>query len=141
MLVQYAHFVPEFLNVGATMVPDIGVLGHDAKGQLLATATDDERWIWFLDRFRFEASLRKLVVLPLKVGEMLREEPLGDFTRFSEAADALAWRVERDTHALVLVLVPAGADAEVDSTVGDHIHRGRHVGMDRGVAVGVACDH
>ena len=141
MLVQHAHLVPEVLHVGGREVPDVGVARHDAQGELLAAAADDEGRIRLLDRLRLAAGLLELVVAPVEVGELLGPEPPGDLAGLAEAPDALAGRVERDAHALVLVLVPAGADAEIEATVGDHVHRGRHVGMDRGVAVGVARDH
>src|SRR4051794_7235277 len=115
----------EVLYIGGHEVPDVGVLRHDAQGELLAAATDDERGIRLLDRLRFAARLAELVVPPLEVGELLRAQPPGDLAGLAEATNALARRVERDSHALVLVLVPAGADAEIEATVGDHIDGGR----------------
>ena len=91
--------------------------------------------------FGSQASLVELVVAAVEVGELLGPEPPRDLAGFAEAPDTLAGRVERDPHTLVLVFVPTGADAELEAAVGDHVHRGRHVGMDRGVAVGVARDH
>ena len=49
--------------------------------------------------------------------------------------------VERDAHAGVLVLVPAGADAEIEPAVGDDVDGGGDVGEHGGVTVGVAGDH
>ena len=58
VLVQDAHLVLEVLHIGGHEVPDVGVLRHDAQGELLAAAADDERWIRLLDRLRLAARLR-----------------------------------------------------------------------------------
>src|SRR5262249_11491344 len=102
---------------------------------------NDEWWVRLLDRLWLAAGLFQLVVAPLEVGEVLREKPLRDLAGLAEAPDALAGRVERDTHALMLVFVPAGADAEIQATARDHVHCGGHMGVDRRMTVGVARDH
>jgi hypothetical protein len=55
---------------------------------------------------------------------VLRPQAPSDLAGLPEAPDALAGRVEGDPHALVLVLVPAGADAELETTLGDRLPDG-----------------
>src|SRR5262245_59710546 len=101
--------MPEGLDIGTGEVPDVGVSRRDAQGELLTTAADDDGRIRLLHRFRLQPGLGELVVPPIEVGEVLRPEPLGDLAGLAEAPDALAGGIEWDSHALVLILIPAGA--------------------------------
>src|SRR3712207_354541 len=95
MLAQDAHLVTERLDRAAGEVPDVGVLGDDAEGELLAAAADHERRVRTLDRLRLAARLRELVVAAVVVGRGPGEQQLDQVARLAEAADALARSEER----------------------------------------------
>jgi hypothetical protein len=116
-------------------------IGDDAQGELLAGATNHKGRVGFLDGFGLATGFFELVVAPVEVGELLSKEALGDFAGFTEAANALARGIERQTHAGVFVFVPASTHAKVEAATRDNVDSSGHVGMHGGVAVGVAGDH
>ena len=57
MLAQDAVLVLEDRDVVAGRIPDVGVFGDHAEGQLLAAAADDDRRVGPLDRLRLGARI------------------------------------------------------------------------------------
>src|SRR5579863_8398339 len=72
MFVKHRIFMVERRNVSTDKVPDTGVFGNDTQGQLLATATNHEGWVRFLDRFGFATSIFEMIIFAIKVGDGLR---------------------------------------------------------------------
>src|SRR5215204_3551774 len=101
-------------------VPDVGVLGHDAKGNLLAPATDEDgdgsrgRRVQLLETL-FDHGHRRVEV----------EQPA------SFGAELVAVLV-------VFLLEPSGADAKDQTPVRDVVHRAGHVREQTRVPVRVA---
>jgi hypothetical protein len=93
-----------------------------------------------LDRLGLADGVLELVVLAVDGGRGLPQQTVQDLQRFDETVQALLDRRQLDAVLLVLVDLPAGADAQGEPAVGDPVDGGRHVGQHRRVPVGVAID-
>ena len=57
----------DLLGRSAWDIPDVGILCHDAQGQLFATTTNDEGRIRLLDRFGRAIGIFDLIVAALEI--------------------------------------------------------------------------
>ena len=71
----------------------------------------------------------------------IRPHALDDLDALAQHPDAVLRRRELVAVRLELLLVPAGADAEVEATAADHVEAGADLGGERRLAVAVAADH
>src|SRR5690606_3092532 len=102
-------------------------------------AADQQRQ-GLLHRLRLAERAAQLVVLTLEGRARRAQQPLDAVARLVQPGEALPRRRELDAVLLVLVHLPAGAEAEHDATAGHVVERRRPVRDDRRVAVRVAED-
>src|SRR5207247_9253141 len=95
---------------------DIGIARGEAK-QLWATATDEERRMRTLDGTREVVEARHPVVAALEVGRTIGEKTLHDAYRLGQPIDSDGAGIVWDSGALILRLVPAGADADLQPAI------------------------
>ena len=138
MVVQDLRLVGDQLRA-APRVPLVGVLGDDAQHALLAAAADQDRQR-VLHRLRFADRVGELVVLAVEGGRGLAQQAVQDLQGLDETVQQPLHRGQLDAVLLVLVDLPAGADAEGEAAAGDLVDGGRHVGQHGRVPVGVAVD-
>ena len=110
----------------------------DRSVRSLAGPADADRRVRLLDRLRLAAGVVQLVVLPVEGRRSLVSRPDDDLERLVEAVEPLLQRGQVDAVGVALLLVPAGADPELEPAVRDDVERGGHVRQHRRVAVGVA---
>jgi hypothetical protein len=79
-------------------------------------------------------------MLALEGGARLRPQRPDDLDAFLEPVGAVVLRAELEPQHGVLVLGPAGADAELQPPAGQVVDRDGHLRQHRGMAVGVADD-
>ena len=96
------------------------------------------RWIG-LGSSRWRAPVRVDVAAVVVEGR-LGQQADDRLDAFAEAVEAFTQGRQVDAVGAALLLVPAGADAELEPAVGDHVDAGRHVGQHRRVAVHEAGD-
>ena len=120
----------------APHVPLVGVAGDDAEHPV-ALAADEERER-VLHGLGLTDGVGELVVAAVERGGLLAEEAVPHLAGLLEAGQQLAGPREVDAVLLVLVDLPAGADAEQHAPVADVVDGGRPVRDDGGVPVGVA---
>ncbi len=106
-----------------------------------------------LDRLGLADRAGELVTAPIEVkGLILGPQSARNRARFGQSPDSLGRRDDRHAISVVLPadalqerpgqLAAAGPDPEVQPSSGDHVHRGGHLGQQRGCAEPVAChDH
>ena len=121
-------------------VPVLRVAGHGPQRALRAGSADDDGRVRPLHRLRLTARLAQLVVRALEVGDLVAQQARDHLERLVEPIEALLERREVDAERIALVLVPAGADAELEPAVRHDVERRRHVREHRRVAVRVAGD-
>ena len=119
-------------------VPVVRALGHDAQRDLLAAAADHQLGMRLLHRLGIERRVGELVVAALEGGAALRPQRRDDLARLVQPLQPLAQGIERNAVRLVLVLLPAGAEAEQQPPARDDVDLRGHLGHDGRVAVGVA---
>ena len=137
--VEDRHLVRE-LRRRAAHVPHLRVARDELQQHLLTAAADDDRWVRLLYRLRPVPGLRDLVVLAREVGAVVAPHAHADLERFSELLEALLDGRERVAVGLVLLLEPAGAEAELEAAAGDRVEARRHLRDQRGAAIRVAAD-
>ena len=81
------------------------------------------------------AGALELVVLAVEVGGLLAEQADQHRTRFLEPIEPFPKAAQLDAIGARLLLIPAGADPQLESSVRDDVERGGHVGQQGGVAV------
>src|SRR5439155_25192241 len=97
-----------------------------------------ERRPRLLDRSRPRWRFFQLVIGALVTADLVAQEEIEDFHRFLEAVHPLpGWR-EVDAEGRVLGLIPAGAEAHVEATIGDVVHSDCFSGEQRRMTEGVA---
>src|SRR6266545_3736651 len=131
------------LRENVRAAPDVPVVGparDDLERHLFAAAADHELGARLLDRLRHERRVVELVVLALEGRALLGPEHVQDLAGFIQTLEPLAHRIERQAVGLVLVLLPAGANAADEPATRDDVYVGRHLGQHRGMAVGIARD-
>src|SRR3954454_19484368 len=121
VLVEYGVLVRQRLGV-AEAVPDVRVLGDQLQRLLLTAAADQHRDV---------PGRRRVQLGPA----LLDPRP-----RLAEGVQPAARSTELVAVLVVVLLEPAGSDAEDQPAVTDVVDRARHVGEQVGVAVGVAGD-
>src|SRR5438132_787753 len=100
------------LRVDVGGVPAVRILGRRPERALLALAADPDGQT-LLDGLRIAARVVEVEVLALEVRDGLIEEHAQDLHRFLEMILADADPLEGDAETLVLVLMPARADAQL----------------------------
>ena len=114
---------------------DVGDLTREAQHARLAT-TDDERRTAGRVRPRRTGQVGDRVVLAREVdGLLLREQRLQDLRVLDHAIDAHLRRFHRDARAVVVELLPARADADLEPPFRQHVDRRELTGEHRGMAV------
>ena len=102
---------------------------------LLAAAADADRRVRLLRALRLVAGVLELVVLAVEGRGLLGEQAGQHLAGLLEAVEALLDAAELDAVGAGLLLVPAGADAELEPAVGDDVERRGHVGQHGGMPV------
>src|SRR5436190_2512567 len=82
-----------------------------------ASATQEERRVWLLDRRRSALDALDRVVLAGECELSAREELLDDLDGFLEALDSSARRVVWNARLLVVRQQPSGADAQLETAI------------------------
>ena len=119
-------------QVGA--VPAVAEASDHRQGALTPDAATPDAEA-FLHGFGVAAGVGKGEVLTLEVHVVLGEEEADDLDALLQDVESLPERGEGDAVGAVLVLVPAGADAEFDAPAAEVVHGGEGVGEDGRVAV------
>ena len=118
----------ELLDRPADEVPVLRVPGGRAQRPALAAAADADGRMGPLHPLGLAAGVGQLVVVAGEGRRLLREEPDQDLAGLLEAVAALLGRPELDAVGAGFLLVPAGADPELEAAVRDDVERGGHVG-------------
>ena len=114
---QHLALACELLDAARRAVPVLRAAGDGAQRALLAAAADADRRVRPLHRLRLAAGGRQLVVLAVEVGGLVGEQPDDHLERLVEAVEALLERRQLDAVGVALLLVPAGAEAELEAAV------------------------
>ena len=130
-----SRLLRELLGWTADEVPVLGVARGDRQCALLAAAADADRRVRALRALGLVAGVLELVVLAVEVGGLLAQQAGQHLAGFLEPVEALLDGAQLDAVGARLLLVPAGADPELEASVGDDVERGGHVGQYRRVAV------
>src|SRR3989441_310951 len=118
-------------------VPVIRVLGDDTQGDALAPAADHQLGVRRLDGLGIERGVGELVVAPLEGGAPLGPQRPDHLTGLVQALEPLAQRVEGDAVGLVLVLLPARAEAQQEAAAGNDVDLRGHLRHHRRMAIRV----
>ena len=114
--------------------------GREGEHTLAATS-DDQWWTGLLHRSRRERVAEHLVVLSVEVKRPVRmQEALDDLGGLLEAGHPQRGMVVGQTRFVVVRAHPARAEAELETTVAQHVERGRLLGEHERMAVVVAED-
>src|SRR5262245_11564991 len=117
MLAQHLEFPGQLAGaVAGEQVAGIGVAGHQPQRLLLATATDQDRWMRLTQRRRRAQWLGQRVVLAVDRLRVATPHVRGDLERFLEHFETFSDARKRQPESARLALVPAGADTEPGST-------------------------
>lgn len=81
------------------------------------------------------AGTLELIEPALKIGAVRGQKAGQHLAGFLEAVEAFLDAAQLDAVGAGFLLVPAGADPQLEAPVGDDVEGGRHVGQHRGVAV------
>ena len=100
----------------APHIPVIGMPGHNAQRDALASSTNHQFGMWFLHRLRIERRIGKLVVAAIEVTSAAGPERPDHFARLIQPLQAFAHRVKRQAVSFVFVLLPARSEAEQQPT-------------------------
>src|SRR5262249_24914370 len=122
----------ELRLVDSEVVPDVGMLRHDAQQLLLAAAADQDGWT--SHRLRLAPSLVDARWLAGERGLLLGEQPLHQLAGFLERLEALADGRERRAVRLVLGGEPAAAEPDDHAAVRDLVDGRRLLGEHGGIA-------
>ena len=137
---QHLELVDDVLGRAARVVPVLGEAGDAPQRAALAEAADADRRVRALDRLGLAAGVLQRVVLPGEVRRGVGQQPDDDLERLVEAVEALLQRRQVDAVGRALLLVPTGAEAELEAALRHDVDRGGHVREHRRVAVHVAGD-
>jgi hypothetical protein len=138
VFVEDLAFACELVDRTARVVPVLCEPGHRSQRAPFAAAPDDDGRMWALHRLGLTTRLLQPVVLTLEVGRGVREQADDHLAGLVEHVEPLLERRQFDAVGVTLLLVPPGADPELEAAVGDDVECGRHVGQHRRVAVHVA---
>src|SRR6266700_421977 len=125
----------------ATDVARIAVLRDQLEGDFLAAAADEHRNVWLLHAFGLIDGPAHLVVLALEGCLFLRPHGEDDLYGFAQVAQAFGGIGVVVAVGAILVLVPARADAKVESSVAHYIDGTGHFRQQSRVTIAVAGDH
>jgi len=136
---EYGELVLDRLLI-AKHVTGIGVLRHQFEGHLLAATADQDGDMRLLNALGLVDRTTHLVVAALEDGFFLRPHGQDHLHGLAETTQALSSIGKVVAISAVLVLVPAGPDAESESPLGEHIDRAGHFGEQGGIAIAGAGD-
>lgn len=139
MLVKHVAFVGELLHGAPDEVPMLGETGRRPQCALLAAAADADGRVGSLHGLRVAAGARQLKVPSRERRRVLTEEPDDHLARLLEAVTALARAPERNAVGTGFLLVPTGADPDLEATARDDVERRRHIRQHGGVPIVDAC--
>ena len=122
-------------------VARVAVLGDQLEGDLLPRTPDPDRRMRLLHGLRFVDCAAHLVVLTFKRRLVLGPHRLDHLQGFAQHAKALRSVGVLIAIGVVLVVVPARADAQNQPAMTHHVDSARHLGQQRGRAIAVAGDH
>ena len=131
MLVQDRRRRGHLLRAAARRVPHVRVQRGDPQRPLRARAADPDRRVGPLHRLRLGDRVLQLVVLALEGGARLRPQRPDDLHAFLQPVGSLVPRAELQPQHGVLVLRPAGADAELQPPAGQVVDRDGHLRQHR----------
>src|SRR5262249_39104896 len=135
VLVEHAAQVLPLCRGGRDAVPLLREASRGLERPRPALATDDDRRMRSLDRLWLASRVSELSVPTVERGRGVREQSDDRLDPFVEAVEPLPQRWERDAVGVALLLVPAGAEADVEPAAGHDVDRGGHVGQHRRVPV------
>ncbi|HUK64353.1 MAG TPA: hypothetical protein VLV15_13495, partial [Dongiaceae bacterium] len=122
-------------------IPLIREARRDPQRALLAPTADHERRPRPLHRFRLAPRAGEPVVRALEVGDLAGEQQVDDRTGFFEPVEALPQRRELDAVRGALLLVPPGAETDLQAPARDDVEARGHVGEHGRVTIRVAGHH
>src|SRR5207248_5524016 len=140
VLLQHFALVGEVVRLAREVRP-MRVPGDDAERELLAAATDPDRRMRALHRFRVALRAGELEVAAVVFDLGLGPHQLHDLDGLAQHPDAHLRLGELVAVAPELAVVPTGADAPIESTTADDVDRARDLGQQRGIAIRRAPDH
>ena len=137
---QDLDFMPEGLR-RAEAVPHVRVARHNAQGHLLPAGPNQNRRVGLLNRFGLKGRVVQMVMPARKFCPLPGPELFNQGDGLVQADQPLPGGGKGNVICLVLQRKPAAANPENQPSVADDIHRGRHFGQDRRVAIGIARHH
>src|SRR5947209_927559 len=108
---------------------------------LFPTAADPQRWMRFLYTFGLVDGTIDGIVLAGKDRGILRPHPVNDLDPFTKHAHSFARLRESVSIRPPFMLIPAGAESEIEPAVTRHIDCRRDLGKQRRIAIPVARNH
>jgi hypothetical protein len=137
---QHLALLPEAGPIHPRDVPLVRELGRDAERALLAPAADHHAQA-AVGGQGMGLGLPQWIVGLLEGDRLADAEGADVAGRALQPVEPLLHGRERDAEHVVLVLVPAPAEPEVDAPVGERVERSRHLGEQRGVVERDRRDH
>src|SRR5579859_1101553 len=142
VLAQDVHLVRDHVVAQAREeVAGVGVLRDEPQRFLLATAADEDGRVRTLDGLWVIQRALKLIVFAIVRRLVVGPHLARNLQCLLQALEALFERWEGDAQALVLLLIPGGADAKVGAALREDIERGGGLDEEAGMAIGHAGDH
>src|SRR3982074_637963 len=140
MAAELLELVPGHVWVGFD-IAGVPELREQLEGDALTGTPDPERWMRLLHALGLVDGPVDRVVLPLEGGIVLGPHPVDDLAGLLEHPHPLPQFGEAVAVGAPFVLIPAGADAGVQTAVAGDVHGGGDLGVEGGVAIAVAADH
>ena len=141
MGVEHAAQADELVHRAAEVVPVLGQAGDGAQRALLAAAADADRRVRRLHGLGLAVAAVDGEVLALVAESGLGQQADDHVAGLVEPVHALAHRQQVDAVGVGLVLVPPGAEPQLEPTARHDVDRRGHVGQHRRVAVRRARHH
>src|SRR5205807_372731 len=126
MLAKHLQLVAHGLHVGVE-VARVPVLSDELQGHLLASTTDPDRRVRLLHRLRLVDRAAHAVVAAVEGGVLLCPHRRDHLERLAQHPEALGGVRVLVAVRLVLMLVPAGADAEDEAAATHHVDAAGHL--------------
>ena len=125
----------------AAEVGAVGMAGDDPQRQLRPAAADPDRRVWILQRLGVAVRAGQRVVAALVRRLLVGPHRVHDLDALSKHPDAHLRLGELEAVAAVLVLVPAGTDAPVETAAADDVDGRGDLRQHARLAIRVAADH